>query len=712
MATTVVNASRSLYGCWTCRLRKKKCDENRPSCYTCTSLELYCHGFGPRPEWMDRGLLQKQKALEVKQILRHIKSNKYQRQSIQTAQHMRLQLDPVPVKEASSSNLIESSPIHGTSVVHGSATPQDNLHNDIVVRDLTTFDVPMWGEPSCNNILPEESFFNQEDVISASNQNLFAGNTGIENVDFESNSASSGLPERVSASAPVSLSGCEGKTRWGNGFSRGDSQLEANLAALVTFSGETLNASIHESDLSRYLTSKNQDKSSPLIQQNSASTSVYFGCHDSWFAGSSSSILCRNTEDTLFMHYLDEVFYIQYPFYDSSKGGRGWLFSILRRVKSAYYAALALSEHYRHSTLSQHNNIASSPVLLRAKNRYYDLALQEMQLSLAQSSMWSGTTVIIRSIETLTSILQLLYWELFRGGTENWQIHLRAASTLIPALVRLVQMASIAQVPINSGRRNEQQHKKLLHSEDDSAIRFLLGSFISMDIISCASTRSSPFLELDHKLILERAGIELENLNGCKNWIMVLTFEISQLDTWRRKADKTQSLSLRDLVKRGGQIEERLQEKLANIENEPSIGVSIGNTSGIVSMSASTEITKIFALSATTYLHVVISGAHPELPEVKGSVSKTIAAFKRLTDAKLLRHLVWPFCISGCLALEEEHAFFRDLISAAELTQLAIGTCLEALKIMEECWRMRKSGSSNCDWVSVMNRCGRYVLLG
>ena len=125
-----------------------------------------------------------------------------------------------------------------------------------------------------------------------------------------------------------------------------------------------------------------------------------------------------------------------------------------------------------------------------------------------------------------------------------------------------------------------------------------------------------------------------------------------------------------------------------------------------------TEITKIFALSAMTYLHVVVSGAHPELPEIMASISKTVAAFQRLTDKKMLRNLVWPFCISGCLAREEQHGIFRDLISAAEITQSTIGTCLEAFKIMEECWEARKTCSCNYDWVSVMNKRGQYVLLG
>ncbi|KAL1940291.1 hypothetical protein VTO73DRAFT_9243 [Trametes versicolor] len=42
-------------GCWTCRVRRKKCDEEREgdSCKTCVRLRIKCLGWGPkRPDWM------------------------------------------------------------------------------------------------------------------------------------------------------------------------------------------------------------------------------------------------------------------------------------------------------------------------------------------------------------------------------------------------------------------------------------------------------------------------------------------------------------------------------------------------------------------------------------------------------------------------------------------------------------------------------------
>ncbi|KUJ15242.1 uncharacterized protein LY89DRAFT_750569 [Mollisia scopiformis] len=57
---------RSSTGCWTCRLRRKKCDELKPACYRCSKLGLDCEGYSERPAWMDRGEQEKLKAEHTK----------------------------------------------------------------------------------------------------------------------------------------------------------------------------------------------------------------------------------------------------------------------------------------------------------------------------------------------------------------------------------------------------------------------------------------------------------------------------------------------------------------------------------------------------------------------------------------------------------------------------------------------------------------------
>lgn len=54
-------------GCWICRLRKKKCDETRPTCQQCRNLRIQCDGYGvAQPAWMRDPAAAKGKKEEIK----------------------------------------------------------------------------------------------------------------------------------------------------------------------------------------------------------------------------------------------------------------------------------------------------------------------------------------------------------------------------------------------------------------------------------------------------------------------------------------------------------------------------------------------------------------------------------------------------------------------------------------------------------------------
>jgi len=44
---------RTFTGCWTCRSRKVKCDEKKPTCLTCSRIGLACTGYGPKLVWVE-----------------------------------------------------------------------------------------------------------------------------------------------------------------------------------------------------------------------------------------------------------------------------------------------------------------------------------------------------------------------------------------------------------------------------------------------------------------------------------------------------------------------------------------------------------------------------------------------------------------------------------------------------------------------------------
>lgn len=276
------------------------------------------------------------------------------------------------------------------------------------------------------------------------------------------------------------------------------------------------------------------------------------------------------------------------------------------------------------------------------------------------------------------------------------------------------------RLPDQSSIQSDAQQKEgnSLTPEQDGATCVLLGSFISLDILACASTRSTPFLEIDHLQALSQLGITMERMMGCKNPVMALIFEITELDKWKAESQATHKLSIVELAKRGLQIEQRLRQELADLNSTQSSQPS-NHPSMIKSTVSHIMATKAYALAAIIYLHVVISGPYPELPEIASPVSDAISLFRSTRDnPKLLLNLIWPLCVTGCMATESHQDFFRHL--AASFAQKTVGgdtslsptgTFSEAMKIIEQCWHTRKTLPFDCDWASIMDQSACYVLL-
>jgi hypothetical protein len=62
---------RNQQGCWTCRLRKKKCVEGRPECLLCESLSVTCYGYGPKPNCKDDEKRERAVTNSLEEIVKH-----------------------------------------------------------------------------------------------------------------------------------------------------------------------------------------------------------------------------------------------------------------------------------------------------------------------------------------------------------------------------------------------------------------------------------------------------------------------------------------------------------------------------------------------------------------------------------------------------------------------------------------------------------------
>jgi hypothetical protein len=62
----IANMSRSSETCWTCRIRKKRCDRKQPACSACHSLDITCYAGNSRPRWADDALEREKVADQIK----------------------------------------------------------------------------------------------------------------------------------------------------------------------------------------------------------------------------------------------------------------------------------------------------------------------------------------------------------------------------------------------------------------------------------------------------------------------------------------------------------------------------------------------------------------------------------------------------------------------------------------------------------------------
>ncbi|GMM56406.1 hypothetical protein DAKH74_030220 [Maudiozyma humilis] len=73
--------SRSRTGCWICRLRKKKCTEEKPTCMNCQRLNLTCYYGETRPDFVADPAKKAEKLAEIRMSTREAKRDAMKRRA-------------------------------------------------------------------------------------------------------------------------------------------------------------------------------------------------------------------------------------------------------------------------------------------------------------------------------------------------------------------------------------------------------------------------------------------------------------------------------------------------------------------------------------------------------------------------------------------------------------------------------------------------------
>jgi len=437
----------------------------------------------------------------------------------------------------------------------------------------------------------------------------------------------------------------------------------------------------------------------------------------------------EQSDTVLLMFYLEQLLPFLFPFYRPSllQGGRTWILEMMISSPVVRKATLCQSSYF--FSLAQrttNNDILWESVLLQTKDTCQILrqALQVINESNIREHLHGAVRI-------MASIIQVQRFEIAVRSFGNCYSHLNAALALFTQLVNNSGPNSgfntvMSRLGPPSGLLPAQLFQ--VPSAEQAAFRFSSTLLILDDIIASTALQEQPTLYNYNRNLLGDVNdtdplINLEAVVGCQNWALVQISEIAALDAWKQSCKKAGSLDIMELVRRATIIKDLLEAGLKLLVRDPVDRIKDGSnildvfTTDYAKDSKATTgqsslATKVWAHAASLYLFVVVSGWQPASSEVRFHVGRIIELLTcQISPPAILRTMVWPFCVAGCLAEPEQEVHFRAMVEALQPPNV-FGAAYKALEIMEEVWRNRNTGDPlSRDLATCFKSQGDLVLL-
>jgi hypothetical protein len=364
-------------------------------------------------------------------------------------------------------------------------------------------------------------------------------------------------------------------------------------------------------------------------------------------------------------HYMQHVLRIQYLHADGSIDSLIW--KLIHSSDSAREAACLLADLHRRSTQGAIGFTAPSD---------HDV----------YTRIQSSPVIPVTEGDALASLCMVSYF-LFSGGQGQWQAFLDSA----------------CEFSIKVLQRNHAAPDWALRSCSDS-MRFIIKTSMWFDVLASATLIRRPkFLDVLRSLYDPATAVDdgrpelsMMRVMGCENRIVLALAEIADLAFWKDECRRAGKLSVPELVRRGQRIETLL--KSTNDPDHPSSDTEKSRRRRLTS--------DVFRASALVYLHSVISGDHPQCPEIMCNITETVKCLRRAEDVSSARHVVrsvvFSICICGCLTDVPQYReyFLRRL---QEQQTETVGNCTRVAQLMKEVWSSRERGEP-VDWRVVMQQ--------
>ncbi|KAK2036179.1 hypothetical protein LZ31DRAFT_254463 [Colletotrichum somersetense] len=678
---------RSSEGCWTCRLRRKKCDEVRPVCDGCAQLEITCYYSDVKPDWMDGGERQKEMADSLKKQVKIQANNRRERKYLQS-----LDVDPNHTSASDDPDLAIP-PVPPLSLDGGSSKANDSNSPSTVNDTPGDSSSPAFHMGSVKSSL--------HDLAPGASPNHMSQLSP----EWPSHSNHSSPPAAAPPSAPVPAPATEPAPLPASHPSvpicadnsesppfADDSNLSFIMIYLdyvFPFLFPFYKPALLEGGRGWLLNVLNHNKA--LYHTALGLSSHFFGVVLT--SAQVEHAPCRMKSVASLQHQLDLA--LRELRADMARINEGGVDDQLRqgcRVLESIVQLLIFDV-----TISSNDHW----------QMHLDAATVVFQQILPQPDRWDATMDHMAS--------PLFSGVRFPPGSHTAWSSDQAALRFFTA--SLLYFDIISATALERPPTLQAYHHHLL------------------------SPRKENCLELEPRL-------RLEEYFGCQSWVLQLIGEIAALDAWKKDARRAGSLSMTHLVSRAACLEVALREGIACVDNQcPQLMVSDDLVATCTracatgtdhppphpthvdttrlppdpqtlyqhaqtrdTVEAARVHTKIWAYAALTYLSTVVSGWQPSCPETMTSVQATLDLLNTLHSPVCLRTAVWPFCVIGCLADPHQENMFREM--AARMGALEVfGSLTGALGVMENVWARRDTIDESWDLAACFKILGHPVLL-
>ena len=632
---------RSRSGCFTCRLRRKKCDESRPVCRACKHLNVDCEY--KRPTWWQHPDRRKQHKEVIKEKIRitklQEKPSQKQREEQQKHRQQQQQLQQV-AKHHQMPLGINTPP----SLCH--SQPTTDAHSEMMPHTRAG-SVDSHFSPRLEMDTPG-GFFNSTPLMPPPQWTPMTG--------------------QYATFPPYEV---DVKTERQMYVNEVPTQKDSVVSTFTTLQPQSAESSLPSAPIDGWVDQEFLEGHNDLLKEEQLDFNFFEFPHAPFSPTHEAVISVEECDKYLLDHFLENVSRLIFPIMDANQHGSARADVILPALES--------NKCYLHTCLS------TAALHLKATGQMQGEQIDNdiMRHRFATISELCGAFERDNeSSQNLEATLGLIMFQSSVGAPEDglpdipWHQHFQAAKTLIEQLDLH-----------NQAKSNEtQQHV---------SFNITLASWI--DILGATMLGRIPAFAPYYREKIEADQTSgLAELMGCEDRIMYLISEISALE-FLKSEGRLDSLQLCSHIA-------ALGEQLTVTEQKGELCNVYSSTGAIRPKQLSKNITALFRTAARIHLCSLVPDFDRFHSNIKGLVDSFAEIWEMIPSGPdgFDRSLVWPILITGSVAVEG--SYFRRVFSGrhAWLGDLAsLGSFGRVSEVLQNVWNINDETASSGEKQSV-----------